>query len=180
LAPPAAACHTFAVWWLALVLCSFCVDEPPPKCAGVAECFAIADALAHGDGRPKNERAALRLFAEICEKASDGAACYNASALLGDDAAERALRYLEKACAAKVLVGCADLGVALREGRGAAKDAVRARVVLGQACRGAVADACAELSDMWAKGEGGGKDAQKARALREAACQLGDEEACAK
>lgn len=169
------------VWWLAVVLCSFCVETPqPPACSQTAECFALADAYAHGEGKPKNEAIALSLFTKLCDEAGDGAACYNASALLAESEAPRAARYLEVACTAKVLVGCADLGSALREGHGVPKDATRARALLTRACRGAVAEACAELSEMWAAGEGGEKDAAKAKALRKVACELGDEPTCAK
>ncbi|MCC6806134.1 MAG: sel1 repeat family protein [Deltaproteobacteria bacterium] len=172
--------HTLSVLWLSWLLCSLCIDDKPPPCPTTEACFALADAFAHGEGRPKNEALARGLFARLCEEQSDGAACYNASALLDDSEPVRGVRYLEKACSANVLLGCTDLGIALREGVGVARDPVRARTLLTKACRGAVGEACAELADMWAQGEGGAKDAAKAKTLKKAACDLGDEPSCAR
>lgn len=149
-----------------------------------SSCQNLAYMLDTGDGVPEDDARAAELYARACD-AGTAWSCYNLSLLLSqgqvqgvsaDQAPTLAFGRLERACDLGMQEGCAALGERLRDGRGVAQDATRARELLTRSCSSG--EGCAALGDLLAEGLGGGRDLKGAASLYDRACRSYDPRGC--
>jgi TPR repeat protein len=136
-----------------------------------------------GEGVPKDEKRAFRLFKKACDGGSvPGCGCLGRMFLNGTGVPvdkARAAGIWEKACDGGDLVSCTSLGVIIASGAdGVPKDEARARALYGRACSAGEAFGCSNLGYVFSKGLGVAADASAAAEYFEKACAGNLAEAC--
>lgn len=146
-------------------------------------CAAGGELRLLGVGVPRDVPGALQDFAAACEGGSAlGCASQARARRLGldpapvDDAAT--VRLLEDRCKWGSQSSCAELGMWLAAGRGAARDAARATTLFQRACESGEMRGCFNLGGAFLKGEGVVGNSVQGRARWSQACDGGLLEAC--
>lgn len=142
-------------------------------------CGNAAMALAVLDDSDDASKEILSLYTIGCDR-GDAASCVELGAALfsmRDPAlAARSADYFTRACDLGSSIGCGDLGLSARDGKGVPRDLVRARAHFEAACAEGEQRFCMELGALLMSV--GGKEADRARALFEAACKADQPLAC--
>lgn len=160
--------------------------EQEQACAAgqLAECFALGDRHASGDGVSADPARARDLYQRAC----DGGLADACLALVGahlagtlgarDPAA--AVSAMGRACDAGHALSCAHAGLMLSTASEVARDDTRAAGFLKKGCEAEVATACGGLALLHLGGRGGlTRDVLRAAALLEQACGAGEPSSCA-
>lgn len=84
----------------------------------------------------------------------------------------------DKACNSGDAIGCYELGLMYRDGKGVKQNSKKALTYLNKVCNEGVAESCRAVGDMFAFGDGVAKNYAKAIKLFKKACSLGDKFAC--
>ncbi|MCO4764206.1 MAG: sel1 repeat family protein [Myxococcales bacterium] len=138
-------------------------------------CLHLAEMERLGEGGPTDAARALARYQSLC-KAGMAQACNDLGLAQQGQSADAAKVTLQKSCAAKNLLACANLGVLLVK----AGDVAGALPLLVRACRGNEATACVQLAVLHEGGRVPGKAADPGRAamLYQRACKTGHEDGC--
>jgi hypothetical protein len=143
-------------------------------------CYRLAELTWSGNGVPRDEERAARMYKDACG-AGSGAACGELGRLLSrrPERPAEALSLLERACGLDDPQGCLLLASAFATGTLAARDDARATPLYEKACALGSALGCYNTGLMYNTGRGVQVDA--ARALRAYAegCAMGSTTACA-
>lgn len=143
-------------------------------CAREARPGCLPTAAEAEDGNRTTDRAAPDCLA----RRADGCNMLLDKLLKSEDPGRGALTTLEKACADRFGIACANLGLYFSQGPVAARDDQAARRFMRAGCDGAVAQACFAFAVMHKKGVGGPVDEKRSVALVAHACDLGWAKAC--
>jgi TPR repeat protein len=145
-------------------------------------CYRLASTYLAGHGVAVDPAKATELLRNACN-ADEQAACAQVAAATEQSDPSAAARVWEKACEAGHARSCASLGKLYEDGRGVAKNVMRARELYKRACERHLWSMCTYLGGMTASG-GASKAAKKghsavsAVALFTAACDHFDLEGC--
>ena len=119
-------------------------------------------------------------FRVKCEDKKDMDACVELGVIYIsiDQDYSNALKYLEKACDGKNMLGCGILGHLYQEGMGVKQDYKKAVKLFKRSCDGGELAGCGALGDMHAEGNGTKQNSNKALELYKKACDGNIERGC--
>lgn len=142
----------------------------------LAGCHDLAMSLRDGDGVAKDVAKAAELFKRACDgdyaNACSGLAeLHRDGALPGGE--QEATALFQKACDLGDGVGCRNVGIRFRYGRGATPDPIRAAAAYKRGCELGEMMACNGLGDVHEKGDLGKPDYAQAMAYYTKACEGG-------
>ncbi len=159
--------------------------EQEQACAAgqLAECFALGDRQASGDGVSVDRARARELYQRACDGAVAEACLTLAGAHLAGSLGPRdpaaAVTAMGRACEAGHTLSCAHAGLMLSTASEVARDDTRARGFLTRGCEADLAPACGGLALLHLAGRGGlARDAMRAAALLERACAADEPSSC--
>ena len=122
----------------------------------------------------------MALLVPACDQGSM-LACYNIAAEhMRSRRVDDAIPHFERACAAELAIGCADLGFLIATGAGVPRDPERGFQLTESGCQLGYAPACGEAASMMVSGYGTPKDDERAFRYMKSACLQGDAASCAK
>lgn len=147
-----------------------------PACTSLGELYIV------GVGVPADPAAAEALLAEGCQ-AKDYWGCHQLGRLLernafGDEHAEQAAAYFQKACSNTIVQGCAALGSLLEVGGGIERDLTAAAELYARGCEAGIMDSCLRLGELYAEGRGVSQSGALAMGLFRTACEAEDLRGC--
>lgn len=159
--------------------------EQEQGCAAgqLAECSALGDRYASGDGVSVDRARARDLYGRACDGGLAEACLTLAGAHLAGSLGPRdpaaAVTAMGRACEAGHATSCAHAGLMLSMPSEVARDDARARGFLTRGCEAELAPACGGLALLHLGGRGGlARDAMRAAALFERACARDEPSSC--
>lgn len=160
------------------------VAEQERGCAAgqLADCAALGDRYASGDGVAEDHARALALYRQACDGGQADACGSLATALIAGSLGPRdpgaGARALGQACDAGALRDCAHAGLMFAFTAEVPRDEARAAGYLRKGCDAGEARACGGLGVLHMKGAGVTRDFVRAAALLEKACAVADPTSC--
>ena len=141
----------------------------------LSACFLLAEAYRRGDGGPKDQKAAQRLYQYVCGDGLKGGCIY--SGYLNNDAPVNGgdkgrLARAEKRCISGEEYECNLAGAYYGRGKGTEKNPAEAQKYYLLGCERNLGAACGNLGLMHYSGEAGKKDDEAAFAMIKKSCEL--------
>lgn len=165
----------------ASLLGPLCSQGSGTDAAAGQACYDLGRVTQFGYGVPANALGAASLFESGCAR-GDQAAClaHAEQRWLGIGGVKKtpqlAVEVFRKQCEAQVSDACLDLGYALQQGVGVARDLERARSLFDAECKAGRQNGCAHLGNLLALSKG--TDRERGQALLASACDAASGRGC--